>query len=73
MGAAPIYVELPNETQFGYQVKPENDDAISGVRIYSMQGALLLNTKGNLIDVSSLSRGIYIAEIDGVACKFVKR
>ena len=42
------------------------------VKIYSIHGALLLSTKGTLIDVSSLPNGIYIAEINGVINKIVK-
>lgn len=43
------------------------------VKIYSIQGQLLLNIKGNYIDVSSLSTGIYIANINGQCIKVVKQ
>ena len=43
------------------------------INIYSIQGVLLMNSKGNQIDVSSLPNGIYMAKIDGVFRKVVKR
>jgi len=43
------------------------------IKIYSIQGVLLVSTKGNEIDVSSLPNGIYIAEVDGVRRKIVKQ
>jgi hypothetical protein len=43
------------------------------IKIYSIQGVLLLHEKGNQIDVSALSSGIYIVDIDGVRRKIVKR
>jgi hypothetical protein len=55
-----LYIETTNNTT------PE-------VKIYSMQGALLIHTKGNQIDISALLIGIYIAEIDGVSRKIVKQ
>jgi len=50
----------------GSNVAPE-------VKIFSIQGVLLLQTKGNEIDMSSLAKGIYFAEIDGVCRKVVKQ
>jgi len=51
----------------------ETDNGIAPeVKIYSMQGALLMNVKGNTINLSSLSSGIYIAEINGKSQKIVK-
>lgn len=42
------------------------------VKIYSVQGILLMDVKGDRIDVSSLPQGIYIANINGVCLKVVK-
>jgi len=50
----------------GSNVAPE-------IKVYSIQGILLLQAKGNEIDISSLDRGIYFAEIDGVCRKVVKQ
>jgi hypothetical protein len=50
-----------------------NFDVTPTVQIYSIQGQLLMNIKGNQIDVSLLQNGIYIAVIDGVYRKFVKQ
>ena len=46
---------------------------IPEVKIYSIQGVLLMHVKGNQIDVSSLSNGIYMAEVNGMNRKFVKQ
>ena len=52
----------------------ETDNSITPeFNIYSIQGALLMNAKGNQIDVSSLPNGIYMAKIDGVFRKIVKQ
>jgi len=46
---------------------------IPEVKIYSIQGVLLMHVKGNQIDVSSLPNGIYIAEVNGISRKVVKQ
>jgi len=43
------------------------------IKVFSIQGVLLLQAKGNEIDISSLDRGIYFAEIDGVCRKVVRQ
>ena len=50
----------------GSNVAPE-------IKVFSIQGVLLLQAKGNEIDISSLDRGIYFVEIDGVCRKVVKQ
>ena len=50
----------------GSNVAPE-------IKVFSIQGVLLLQTKGNEIDLSSLRTGIYFAEIDGVCRKVVRQ
>jgi len=63
----------PNPVSNILHIEIGKTDAIPSVKIYSIQGALLVNTKGNQIDVSSLISGIYIVEIDGVSRKIVKK
>ena len=66
-------VIYPNPTSNILHIYTNNPNVISDVRIYSMQGALLLHVKGNQIDVSSLSNGIYIVKVDGISRKIVKQ
>jgi hypothetical protein len=63
----------PNPVSNILHIEVENSNTIPEIKLYSIQGVLLINTKGNQIDVSSLSNGIYIAEIDGVCRKIVKQ
>jgi hypothetical protein len=63
----------PNPVSTLLNIKTENPDIIPNVKIYSIQGSLLLQTKGNQIDVSALPSGVYIVEIDGVCRKIVKQ
>jgi hypothetical protein len=50
-----------------------NTTKVPEIKIYSIQGILVLDAKGNQIDVSSLTRGIYIAKVNGVSRKIVKQ
>jgi len=50
-----------------------NTDMIPEVKIYSMQGALLIHAKDHCIDFSSFASGIYIANINGQSYKIVKQ
>jgi len=50
-----------------------HSNTIPEVKIYSIQGALLINAKGTQIDVSSLPKGVYVAEINGISRKIVKQ
>ena len=63
----------PNPMSNILNIENENISTIPEIKIYSIQGVLLLHTQGNQIDVSSLSSGIYIAEIDGVCQKIIKK
>jgi len=63
----------PNPVFDILHIETDNLNEIPEVKIYSIQGALLLNTKGIQIDVSSLSNGVYIVEINGVSRKIVKK
>lgn len=63
----------PNPVSNTLYIETNNTNVIPNVKIYSIQGVLMIHTKGNLIDVSSLTSGIYIAEIDGVYRKIVKQ
>ena len=63
----------PNPVSTTLYIEIGNVKKKSEVKIYSIQGALLVNTKGNEIDVSSLPSGIYIVEVNGVCKKLVKQ
>lgn len=63
----------PNPVSNILYIKTGNTDAIPSVKIYSIMGVLLLNSNGNQIDVSSLTSGIYIVEVDGIYRKIVKQ
>ena len=63
----------PNPVSDILYIEKNNINETPEVKIYSIQGVLLMNIKGNQIDVSSLQNGIYIAEIDGSFRKFVKQ
>ena len=60
----PVSGTLYIESQTG--ITPE-------VKIYSIQGELLINIKDNRIDFSSYPSGIYIAKINGKSHKIVKQ
>ena len=62
----------PNPVSNILRIETNELNAISDVKIYSIQGVLLLNSKENQIDVSLLPSGIYIADINGVIRKIVK-
>jgi len=51
----------------------ETSNVAPEIKIFSIQGVLLLQTKGNQIDLSSLANGIYFAEVDKVFRKVVKQ
>jgi hypothetical protein len=63
----------PNPVSNILHIETENANSIPEIKIYSIQGVLLLSTKGNQIDVSSLSSGIYIARIDKICRKIIKQ
>ena len=63
----------PNPVSNILHIETGNDNITPEVNIYSIQGVLLIQTKDNRIDVSSLPSGIYIAKIDGVCRKIVKQ
>jgi len=63
----------PNPTSGVLNIETGNNDTLPEIKIYSIQGALLVNTKGNKIDISSLPNGVYIASINGQALKVVKQ
>jgi hypothetical protein len=63
----------PNPVSNLLNVETNNLSLAPEVNIYSTQGILLLHTKGNQIDVSSLPRGIYFVRIsDRNGCSFGK-
>ena len=62
----------PNPTNDIVFIQTDNG-IIPEVKLYSIQGALLLHIKGNRIDISSLQNGFYIVNVDGVCRKIVKQ
>jgi len=63
----------PNPVSNILHIETGNINTIPEIKIYSIQGILLINTIGNEIDVSALPIGIYIAEINGERKKVVKQ
>jgi hypothetical protein len=63
----------PNPVSNVLHIETNQPDVISEVKIYSVQGTLLMQTKGNNIDVALLPNGMYIVEVAGVFTKFVKQ
>ena len=64
---------FPNPVSNILNIETGNNDIIPEVKIYSIQGVLLINTKGNRIDVSSLANGFYFADVNGQTFKIVKQ
>jgi len=62
----------PNPVSTILNIETGNLNKTPEIKIYSVQGVLLMSKKGNQIDVSSLQSGIYIVEVEGVCKKIVK-
>jgi len=67
------FILYPNPTSGILNIETPNIDLIPEVKICSIQGMLLINTKGNRIDISSLPRGLYFADVNGQTMKVVKQ
>ena len=63
----------PNPVFNTLYIEDGNADIISEIKIYSIQGNLIINAKGNQIDVSSLPRGTYLIKITNETSKVVKK
>ncbi|MCL2245658.1 MAG: T9SS type A sorting domain-containing protein [Lentimicrobiaceae bacterium] len=63
----------PNPVSHILHIETTHLDVVPEVKIFSLQGVLLMQTKGGDIDVSSLPNGIYIAEVAGIFKKIVKQ
>ena len=63
----------PNPVSNVLHVETGNFNVVPEVKIYSTQGALLMQAMGTQIDVSSLPKGVYVAEINGISRKIVKQ
>jgi hypothetical protein len=63
----------PNPVSNILHIETSNPNSTLEVQIYSIQGVLLMNEKGNRIDVSSLTSGIYLVKTDGIYRKIVKQ
>jgi len=64
---------FPNPTSSILNIKTGNNNILPEVKIYSPLGVLLINTKGNKIDVSSLAPGFYFAKVNQQTFKLVKQ
>jgi len=63
----------PNPVLAFLNIETGNNDIVPEVKIYSVQGILLLKTKGNWIDMTSFSNGIYIVDVNGQTMKVLKQ
>jgi len=63
----------PNPVSSILNIETNSLGNLPEVKIYSVQGVLLIQAKGCQIDVSSLPSGVYIANINGVSKKIVKQ
>jgi len=63
----------PNPVSNILYIDLENTSTPPEVKIYSLQGVLLLQTQGNQIDVSSLPAGFYVANVNGINRKIIKQ
>jgi hypothetical protein len=64
---------FPNPVSNILYINMENTPTPPEVKIYSMQGVLVLQTNGAQIDVSTLPNGMNIAEVNGVYRKIIKQ
>ena len=62
----------PNPVSNVLHIETGDLNLVPEVKLYSIQGVLLMNVKGSQIDVSSLPKGIYIVEINKVFQKIIK-
>ena len=60
----------PNPTNGMLYINTENDVRL---KLYNLQGSLLLETTGKQIDMSAYSQGIYILQVNGKTIKVVKK
>ncbi len=68
-------VLYPNPASDYIKIKSDNFDALD-TRIYSLSGQLVLKgsfQSGEDINVSGLSSGLYLAQVNGVTIKFSKK
>lgn len=61
----------PNPTKDFVYIKTE-DNNLSNVKLYNLAGTLLKEVQSNMVDVSSLSKGIYLIDVNGIKTKIVK-
>jgi len=62
----------PNPTTDKVFIETANGD-VPMVRVFNMQGTLLLQTQANEINMANYVKGIYLLEIDGETTKVVKK
>lgn len=62
----------PNPTQ-GMIYITTLDGKIPEVKIFNLQGLLLLQTKDNKVNLSSFDKGVYVIEVNGEKTKVIKK
>ncbi|MGC3977085.1 MAG: YDG domain-containing protein [Paludibacteraceae bacterium] len=62
----------PNPVSDWLYIETESME-LPDVRLYSLQGKLLLQTKGNKLNLQGLAEGIYVLDVDGSKVKVVKK
>jgi hypothetical protein len=65
--------QYPNPVFNILHIETDNTNSIPEVKIYSMQGTLMMTAKGNQINVSSLLRGMYIVKISTEVGQVVRK
>ena len=70
IGEVSVYV-FPNPVSNTLNIMGVNESA--SLAVYNLSGKCIIKDKGNTIDVSSLSQGTYILQINEQYVKFIKK
>lgn len=62
----------PNPTDGMVYIETANG-TVPALKLFSMQGKLLLETQGNEIDLSRFDKGVYLLEVAGETVKVIKK
>ena len=62
----------PNPTSGILHIQTESA-LLSTIKVYSLQGSLLMEVRDNEVDLSNLVNGIYIVEVEGIQYKIMKK
>lgn len=47
-------------------------EGATNIRVFGINGSLLLDTKGETVDLSDLAKGVYLLKTDGVTYKVLR-